>query len=62
MQITTDTPKPALPSKASFEAPNLPALRAELRQAIDVYEAVIARRKIAKEVADKSDKLMPITT
>jgi hypothetical protein len=28
---------------------------------LDVYEAVIARRKIAKGVADKSDKLMPIT-
>lgn len=54
MQITTDTPRPALPSKASFEAPNVPALRAELRQAIDVYEAT-------KEVADKY-KLMPITT
>ena len=51
MQITTDTPRPALPSKASFEAPNVPALRAELRQAIDVYEAVIASRKIAKGVA-----------
>jgi len=62
MQITTDTPRPAPPSKASFEAPKVPALRAELRQAIDVYEAVIDRRKIAKEVADKSDKLMPITT
>ena len=62
MQITTDTPRPAPPSKASFEAPNVPALCAELRQAIDVYEAVIASRKIAKEVADKSDKLMPITT
>ena len=48
MQITTDTPRPALPSKASFEAPNVPALRAELRQAIDVY-------------ADKSDEFMPIT-
>ena len=60
MQITTDTPRPAPPSKASFEAPNVPALRAELRQAIDVYEAA-SRRKIAKGVADKSDKLMPIT-
>jgi hypothetical protein len=59
MQITTDTPRPAPPSKASFEAPNVPALRAELRQA---HQAVIARRKIAKEVADKSDKLVPITT
>ena len=58
MQITTDTLRPALASKASFEAPNVPALRAELRQAIDVYEVVIARRKIAKEVAE----LMPITT
>ena len=28
MQITTDTPRPALPSKASFKAPNVPALRA----------------------------------
>lgn len=62
MQITTDTPRPALPSKAFFEAPNVPALRAELRQAVDVYKAVIARRKIAKVVADKSDRLMPITT
>ncbi len=60
MQIRTVTPRPAPPSKASFEA--VPALRAELRQAIDVYEGVIARRKIAKGVADKSDKLMPITT
>ena len=27
-----------------------------------LYEAVIGRRKIARGVADKSDKLMPITT
>ena len=59
--MQTDTPRPALPSKAFFEAPNVPALRAELQKAIAVYEAA-SRRKIAKGVADKSDKLMPITT